>query len=189
MGLDRWVLSGLAAHRTEGADALAQGLMTVGVSPLTYVAALLLCLLFGWLFRAWLVAIAALVSAMLAVGLADVGKDLIGRPRPPASLAHVDTGGYAMPSSIAAMTLGAAMPVILFGFRSATRAGRLVAAVLVAATVLTGISMIYLGAHWLTDVLVGWVLGAAVGAATLLVVTKVGRVGARAVRERSAGRR
>jgi undecaprenyl-diphosphatase len=183
MGWDRAVLVELAAHRTGWADGLARSLMTVGMRPVTYVAALVLCVLFGWRFRAWRVAVAALLSAFVSVALADVGKSLIGRPRPPAELALVDTGGFAMPSSIGAMTLGAAMPMILFGLRSVTKAGRLLAAALVVATTFTGVSMVYLGAHWVSDVLAGWALGAVVGTLTLSVLTRVGgRFRARAVR-------
>ena len=36
---------------------------------------------------------------------------------------------------------------------------------------LIGLSRIYLGAHYVTDVIVGWVLGAGLGVATALVLS------------------
>ena len=68
-----------------------------------------------------------------------------------------------MPSSIGAMTAAAAVPLILWGLHRADVVGRVIAAVLVVGTVLIGVSMVYLGAHWLSDVLAGWALGAGIG--------------------------
>ncbi|MGY1709502.1 phosphatase PAP2 family protein [Geodermatophilus sp. SYSU D00758] len=173
MDLDLDLLRLIAAHRVGWVDVLTRGLMEVGMSPLTYLAAFVLCVLLGLLFRAWRVSVAALVAAVAAVAVADVGKQLIGRPRPPGDLALVATTGLAMPSSIAAMTSAAAIPVILLGIRMGNRAGHLLVALLVAATVVTGVSMVYLGAHWLSDVLVGWALGAVLGAAIMLLLERV----------------
>lgn len=103
------------------------------------------------------------MSSVVATGVAEWAKEVIGRARPPAGLALVPTDGTAMPSSIGALTAGAAVPLILWGLRRADLVGRLLAAVLTAGTVLIGLSMVYLGAHWLSDVLAGWALGGAIG--------------------------
>lgn len=163
MGWDLDVLEAIDAHRTGWADALTRGLMDAGQPAGTYVAAFLLALLFAAVFRAWGAMAAALVATVAATALAEWAKEVIGRPRPPAELALVPTDGTAMPSSIAALTAGAAVPIVLWALRRGDVVGRLVAVVLLGGTLLVGASMVYLGAHWVSDVLVGWALGALLG--------------------------
>ncbi|RBY84526.1 hypothetical protein DQ241_17775 [Blastococcus sp. TF02A-30] len=137
--------------------------MDAGQPTATYVAAFVVALLFAGIFRAWGAVAAALVATVAATAIAEWAKEVVGRPRPPGDLALVPTDGTAMPSSIAALTAGAAVPIVLWGLRRSDVVGRVIAGVLVAGTLLVGASMVYLGAHWLSDVLVGWVLGAALG--------------------------
>ncbi|MGY2083188.1 phosphatase PAP2 family protein [Blastococcus sp. SYSU DS0539] len=163
MDWDLAVLEALAGHRTGWADALALGLMDAGQPAATYVAAFLVAVVFAAVFRAWRAVGAALLASVAATALAEYGKEFVGRPRPPAELALVPTDGFAMPSSIAALTAGAAVPLILWGLRRADPVGRLVVAVLAGGVLLVGVSMVYLGAHWVSDVLAGWALGALLG--------------------------
>jgi undecaprenyl-diphosphatase len=170
VGLDRAVLAAIVAHRTEWATAAARTVADVGMSPAALPAGLALSVLVGWQLRTWRPAVAAPVAAVVAIGLTEYVKGLIGRPRPPHDLAVLTSGGFAMPSSIAAMTAAAAVPVILASLHSASRLGPAFIAVATAATVGVGSSMVYLGAHWLSDVLVGWALGAGIGAAVYRLI-------------------
>jgi membrane-associated phospholipid phosphatase len=165
MALDQAVLRFVVEHRTGWADSLARGLMDAGQPRATYVAAVAVAVIAAWTFRAWWAVLAAIGSSVTATVVAEYGKELIGRPRPPLDLALVPHGGgTAFPSSIGALTAGAAVPLMLFAWRTGTRGGRLVAALLIGGTVLVGACMVYLGAHWVTDVLAGWALGGAIGA-------------------------
>jgi membrane-associated phospholipid phosphatase len=175
MDVDRAVMEAVAAHRTGWATALAQAVMAVGQPLATYFAAAAVAIVLAWVYRAWRPVVATLVATMVAIAVADVAKDLIGRPRPPADLAIVDAGGLAMPSSIAALTAAAATPLVLAGLRNATPAGRTMAALLLTGTVAVGVCMVYLGAHWPSDVLVGWALGAAIGAVLFHLLQRWGR--------------
>jgi undecaprenyl-diphosphatase len=128
-------------------------------------AGLIMLVELGWWTRTrswrplWLLA-----SAYLgAWALSDTVKVLTHRARPPAAQAIGDWTGYAFPSGHA--TKAAAVYGMLAALLAATTSswGRKVAlwtaAVLVAG--LVGLSRLYLGAHWLTDVLGGWALGGA----------------------------
>lgn len=105
------------------------------------------------------VTLAVLVAQALATGL----KDVIAEPRPPRHLMLVPAAGWAMPSTHAAYSAAAAVALVL-AVRWASDAWRLVAAaVLAMAAASVGFLMVYAGVHWLSDVLIGWMLGGAVG--------------------------
>ncbi|MCW2684955.1 MAG: Phosphoesterase PA-phosphatase [Blastococcus sp.] len=180
MGLDRAVLDAIDAHRSDWLTTVARGLMDAGQPALTYVLAFVAAVVFAVVFRAWLAVVAAILATVVATAAAEYGKELIGRPRPPADLALVPTAGFAMPSSIAALTGAAAVPLIVWGLLRADLVGRLVAIVLTTGTLLVGAAMVYLGAHWVTDVLAGWALGTAVAVAACYLL----RGGVRAARQR-----
>ena len=75
--------------------------------------------------------------------------------------------GHAMLSAVTYLTLGAMLT------RTAPTGGLKAFVVLfaVALTLLVGLSRLYLGVHYPTDVLAGWCLGSAWAALCLLVVT------------------
>ena len=119
---------------------------------------------------------------VLAVGLLAIFigvhelKDAVGRPRPEGGL--VDTEGSSFPSGHAAYStfyVWLAVTIVV-RLRPGMARGALVIAAGIVLAALIGLSRVYLGVHYMSDVSAGWALGAAVFslcAAIALVVTTI----------------
>ena len=122
--------------------------------------------------RRWLELVPLAAGTVLTYAAWNLVKDLEARPRPTGAL--VDVGGFAFPSGHAANSVvyvAAAVALAHCVPRLAGRAGIVVGAIVLAAAI--GLSRVYLRVHYLSDVLGGWGLGAALfsvcGCAALLV--------------------
>ncbi len=128
------------------------------LSPLTFVVVFIALYALGQRLDAAL----AVLSALLAGLLGGSVKILTARPRPSPALVHVTARlhDYSFPSGhvIHYTTLfGFAFCALLMGRRSPARG--LPLALLALIIVLVGPSRVYLGEHWPTDVLGGYLLG------------------------------
>jgi undecaprenyl-diphosphatase len=123
----------------------------------------------------WLLAIAAAGGGAVSTVL----KALVGRPRPPLASLVAVTGsssfpsGHAMLAAAVYLTLG----VLLAGIARPRRVKVYVLAVASLLVVLVGLSRIYLGVHYPTDVLAGWVGGLAWALVCWLVARALQRRG------------
>jgi undecaprenyl-diphosphatase len=108
---------------------------------------------------------AALLACACASGLPVIGllKVVFGRERPPVAMHAVEVGNSSFPSGHAMLSalvyLSLAALAAHFADRRRVRVYALTAGL--SATLLVGVSRVYLGVHWPTDVLAGWALGAA----------------------------
>jgi undecaprenyl-diphosphatase len=113
----------------------------------------------------------AIVSALLKLGFDRPRPDLV------AHLSHAYSSsfpsGHAMLSAVTYLTLG----VLLARAHERRRTKIIVMTYGVTLTVLIGLSRIYLGVHWPTDVMAGWALGAAWAALWWLVAWQLQRRG------------
>ena len=119
----------------------------------------------------WWLALTVAGSALANAGV----KAAVERARPVSAVTVPSAHGWAFPSGhtqAATVTYAAIVLVVGWELRRPGRSARLLSAV--AVTVLAGVvglSRVFLGAHWPSDVLGGWLLGSAwVTTATLLLV-------------------
>jgi undecaprenyl-diphosphatase len=163
MSPDLRLLTWIVDHRGAAATRLARALMDGGNSPVvvgvTVAVAFLIGIAAGQTGAMWVVVAAGGAASAIATAL----KSLVDRPRPPADLALVVASGSSMPSTVAALTAGIAVALV-WAPRWPRRLRRIVAVLLVLLVALIGAAMVYLGAHWASDVLVGWVIGALIAA-------------------------
>jgi membrane protein DedA with SNARE-associated domain/membrane-associated phospholipid phosphatase len=159
--VDRPTLAFLVAHREAWLTQVMRVVTDLGGASVLI--PLLLAAGLGWRWRAgtWrpLSLLAAAYGGAWALQISI--KLLVHRPRPPAALALDRFSGYAFPSGHA--TNSAAVYGMLAALLAASspRWGRKVAAWATAAglVALIGLSRMFLGGHWLTDVLGGFALG------------------------------
>jgi membrane-associated phospholipid phosphatase len=156
---DRSITTWMVAHRTGSLTALARLLSALGsqkiLLPMTGVVALLLVgrrrlLLAGFLVAAW-------GGALLLYSLV---KHFVQRPRPPAAIWLMKVAATSFPSGHATQSL-ATFVALAFVIAALVKWGGAPAkglALALAAGV--GWSRVYLGVHWTTDVIAGWLIGA-----------------------------
>jgi membrane-associated phospholipid phosphatase len=160
LSLHDWLLE----HRTAGLTSVASAVTATGASgvlvPIVFLAALVLGR-GAWLGRLRQ-ALAVTAVLLVGIGLRLALVNLMARPRPPrrdwAGFAH----GYAFPSghtTTSALSAGLLIWLVLGRLTGVRRAT--VATVLACWALAVGMTRAYLGVHWPTDVLGGWLLALA----------------------------
>lgn len=150
------------AHRTPALTDIARGLTFLGDVPVLTGLTVLVAAILWWRTRSWRLPGLLLLTMAGSAVLTYVLKVAVGRQRPQVSmvLGSVDTG-YSFPSGHTLNSLvffGLAAALAWTSIRS-TGVRLAVGAVAVALAVGVAGSRIYLGYHWLTDVLAGWLVG------------------------------
>lgn len=159
--IDQAVMEWLADHRTGWLTWIADRAMDVGLVAAPVFAVLSVVFVLQPRRRVPGVAI-GLAGATSLYG-SKLLKDLFDRPRPPRELATVWAHGPSFPSSASATTVAVIVVLVATLAWPSDRWRRPAVAGATAVVLLVGWAVMYLGAHWLTDVLAGWALGLLLG--------------------------
>jgi membrane-associated phospholipid phosphatase len=170
-GLDKPIMATAISLRSPVLDAVVTGYTDIAGPigmPIIAVAAILILSLRR---KSWTPAILIAAAAAGSLAMTIAGKDIINRVRPPLEEAVPPyeyspsfPSGHALNAVVVAGVI--AYLVILRRKSVVTRAIPVVIAVLFALTI--GLSRVFLGHHWFTDVLAAWALG---GAWLAIVIT------------------
>ncbi|WP_324193376.1 phosphatase PAP2 family protein [Nocardia otitidiscaviarum] len=146
--------------RSDGMTLAARVITTCGDTLTMALLATAVCVGFAWR-RWWESAVLVGVAALGAAVLVAVGKRLVGRERPPLNgrLATESSLSYPSGHSLGSfVVIGVVVVALLPHVRGWARLA--LPALAVALVPAIGLSRVYLGVHWPTDVLAGWILGA-----------------------------
>lgn len=165
--LDLAVVRTLHRMGFEQATTLASGVTALGATRTVFLVAAAAAASF-LLRGAWHGAVAVAVSVTATQAVVFAIKAIVARSRPPDSSAIVDAAGHAFPSAHAASGValyGLLVLIALPHLRGGTRIAACFLALLGVGAL--GLTRVYLGAHYPSDVLAGWLVGAVIAVGAL----------------------
>ncbi|GIF95854.1 phosphatase PAP2 family protein [Catellatospora citrea] len=159
--IDRPAVAWLADHRTPGLTRLEIAITDLGSAVALTLAAVVAVAVVGWRKRSWYPLVLALLTLGVLQLIVYAIKEIIGRDRPSPPDQVVTAAGYSFPSGHSASSLvGFALLAWLVCMLTSNRTVWATVWIAAAAgTVLVGLSRVYLGVHYPSDVLGGWALG------------------------------
>ncbi|MDO0936321.1 phosphatase PAP2 family protein [Streptomyces sp. DG2A-72] len=154
---DSDLLSWSVGHRPDVAVAFARGLTATGTGVVPYLLAVLAAIIAGHTLRQRMMAFAlCLVCLGTGQALRYGVMTLVARPRPPHADWAAHASGWAFPSghaTTAALTAG----LLVIAVRVRGPRGKTPLALVIGGWgALVGLTRVYLGVHWFTDVVAGW---------------------------------
>jgi undecaprenyl-diphosphatase len=164
-----------ATHRVAGLTSVMKGLTTIGNDLYLWIAVLLGGAILAWITRSWRPLLLLTLVMLGAVSLNLLVKQAVARTRPSSLLWAISPLGWSFPSGHATESAAVYRTLAHMFAGTQRRSGvkPLTCAVGILAPFLIGISRVYLGVHWPTDVVIGWALGAMWSAIVLASIPAV----------------
>lgn len=162
--VDRPVLDAAVALRSDVANDVVSAYTDLGGPVLLPVLTAVVTVGLALAWRRWTPVVLVLVAAAGSLAMTLVGKPLVGRTRPPmvdAVPPYEMSAAFPSGHTLNATVLAGIVAYLLVRRQhsAGARAATIVAAAAFAVTM--GLSRVFLGHHWLTDVAVAWTLGLA----------------------------
>lgn len=157
-----------AENRTDGLTTFYEIVTFLGDTSFIFPVVVVFGLVWRWQRGNWL-GLTALAGGYAGAGaIYNVGKRIVARPRPTEGLRIDPHAGFSFPSGHTTQAFSFYLIIAFVLLSIVTTWAYRVAVGFLAVTMgtLVGVSRVYLGAHWLTDIVAGAALGA--GWATLL---------------------
>jgi membrane protein DedA with SNARE-associated domain/membrane-associated phospholipid phosphatase len=169
--LDPHVETWVIAHRTGWLTSVVEAVTWMGSTTVIVPASLVIGSLFVLRRRDWRPSTLLAAAVAGAFVLANIVKPLVDRPRPSSAIWIGRYAGASFPSAHATQSIAFySMLAVVLGLGSSPRTRTLLWSGAVLVVLVVGASRIYLGAHWMSDVLGGFALGA-MWVAVLLAIT------------------
>jgi membrane-associated phospholipid phosphatase len=163
-GLDHPVLDAAKSARSPALNLIVTGYTDIGGTIGMPILALVTMVVLTLRRRSWTPAILIVIAAAGSLLMTITGKQLVGRARPLLSDAvppYEHSASFPSGHSLNAIVIAGVVAYVVI-LRQKSRGSRIWTASLAAVFALTiGLSRVYLGHHWLTDVLAAWALGLA----------------------------
>jgi undecaprenyl-diphosphatase len=162
--IDQPVLEAAITLRSPGLDSAVTAFTDIGGPVGMPILALVAVAIITWRRRRWTPIVLTVIAAAGSLAMTIVGKNVVDRARPPAALAVPPL--EVSPSFPSGHTLNATVlttVVVYLVLIETTAAWQRTVAITLGTlfVVAMGLSRVFLGHHWLTDVLAGWLIGLA----------------------------
>jgi undecaprenyl-diphosphatase len=167
--LDPHVLAFFVSHRSAWLTSLARVLTWLGSGAAVWPVVIAAAAVLWWQRRRWLPVVLPVLCLAGAAGWSLLAGTLAGRTPPPARDALGALAGGSYPDPHAAQALAAwGMLALVVSAGRAVRIRVILAAVAGLMALAAGLSQLYLGTRWMTDVLAGWALAGLWGCLLLI---------------------
>jgi undecaprenyl-diphosphatase len=160
--LDGPVTRAIVEQRSDGLTTLFRAVTILGDRPALVPLVLVVGTILGIRRRSWAPLAFLAIAQLGSIVLYNAVKALVARPRPAIGPVVASATGFGFPSAHAtqAAAVWGALAVLAGRSLADRRSRGAVAGAAAALVALIGVSRLYLGIHWATDVVGGWALGA-----------------------------